>query len=80
MVTQKVSVWGNSLGIRLPQAIIQQVGWKEGVMVTISVKDAQVILSPAKPRYSLGELLQGATSQEQHDELEWGESVGEETW
>ena len=80
MVTQKVSVWGNSLGIRLPQAIIQQVGWQEGAMVTISVRDAQVILSPTKPSYSLDELLQGATSQEQHDELEWGKSVGEETW
>ncbi|ELR99665.1 AbrB/MazE/SpoVT family DNA-binding domain-containing protein [Gloeocapsa sp. PCC 73106] len=30
MTTQKLTKWGNSLGIRLPQEIIKQLGWKEG--------------------------------------------------
>ncbi|PSF32500.1 AbrB/MazE/SpoVT family DNA-binding domain-containing protein [Aphanothece hegewaldii CCALA 016] len=80
MITQKVSMWGNSLGVRLPQAIIQQVGWKEGALVTISVENDQIILSPAKPKYTLEELLKNVTPQMQHDEVDFGDPVGEEIW
>jgi antitoxin MazE len=80
MVTQKVSMWGNSLGIRLPQPIIQQMGLKQGDLVTISTEGNKIILSPAKPKYTLDELLQAATPDRQHDEVDWGEPVGEESW
>jgi antitoxin MazE len=80
MVTQKISSWGNSLGIRLPQTIIKQVGWKEGVSVIISIEDDRIILTPAKPKYNLNELLKNATPQMQHDEVNFGEPVGEEIW
>ena len=80
MVIQKVSMWGNSLGIRLPQAVVQQVGWKEGAMVAISIEDNKIVLSSAKPKYNLQELLKEATPEKQHDEVDWGEPVGEETW
>ena len=73
MVTQKVSIWGNSLGVILPQAIIQEVGLKEGTTVSISTEGNKIILSPTKPKYSLEELLKEATPDMQHDELDWGE-------
>jgi antitoxin MazE len=80
MVTQKVSLWGNSLGIRLPQAIIQQMGLKQGDLVAITTEGNQIILSPTRPRYTLDQLLQNATPDRQHDEVDWGEPVGEENW
>lgn len=80
MVTQKVSQWGNSLGIRFPQAIVQQVGWQEGSMIAIATEGNKIILSPAKPQYTLEELLKNATPDMQHDEVDWGEHVGEESW
>ncbi|MEB3174074.1 MAG: AbrB/MazE/SpoVT family DNA-binding domain-containing protein [Cyanobacteriota bacterium] len=80
MITQKIAKWGNSLGIRLPQPIIQQFGWKEGEQIAITVKDQQIILSPARPRYSLEELLQEARPDSQHPEADWGEAQGEEAW
>lgn len=80
MVTQKVAKWGNSLGIRLPQTIIQQLGWQEGAKVQIITEGNQIILSPAKPKYSLDELLKEAKPQQQHEEINWGEAVGEENW
>ncbi|NET58640.1 MAG: AbrB/MazE/SpoVT family DNA-binding domain-containing protein [Symploca sp. SIO2E6] len=80
MITQKVSMWGNSLGVRLPQAIIQQVNLHEGALVTISIEDNKIILSATQPKYTLDELLKDVTPQMQHDELDWGESVGEESW
>lgn len=80
MVTQKVTQWGNSLGIRLPQAIVQQVGWQEGSVLAIAIEDNKIILSPAKPKYTLDELLKDVTPEMQHDEVDWGEPVGEELW
>ncbi|ALF54009.1 MazF family transcriptional regulator [Nostoc piscinale CENA21] len=72
MVTQKISIWGNSLGIRLPQTIIQQMGLKQGDLVAISTEGNKIILSPAKPKYTLDQLLQDITPDRQHDEVDWG--------
>ncbi|BAY64831.1 transcriptional regulator/antitoxin, MazE [Calothrix brevissima NIES-22] len=80
MITQKLSIWNNSLGIRLPQTIIQQMGLKQGDLVAISTQGNKIILSPAKPKYTLNELLKNATPDKQHNEVDWGEPVGEEAW
>lgn len=80
MVTQKISIWGNSLGIRLPQTIIQQMGLKQGDLVAISTEGNKIILSPAKPKYTLDQLLQDITPDRQHDEVDWGQPAGEESW
>ena len=79
-VQQKVSAWGNSLGIRLPQEIAQQVGFTEGASVSISVEGDRVVLAPIRPKYDLDELLKGVTPDMQHNEIDWGEPVGEEAW
>jgi antitoxin MazE len=78
MFVQKVSAWGNSLGIRLPQSIIQQMELKSGDLLAISTEGNRIILSPARPRYTLNELLKDITPDSQHDEMDWGEQVGEE--
>lgn len=80
MITQKVKMWGNSLGIRLPQAIIQQVDLYEGASVNISIQDNKIILAPARQTYNLEKLLKDITPEMQHDELDWGEAEGEESW
>ena len=80
MVTQKVRMWGDSLGVRLPQAITQQVGLHEGASVAMSIEGNKIILSPTRPTYILDELLKDVTPQMQHGELDWGESVGRENW
>ena len=77
-IPQKVSAWGNSLGIRLPRMIAQQVGFTEGTSVFVSVEGEKIIVSPARPKYKLEDLLKEATPDRQHDELDWGDPVGEE--
>ena len=79
-IKQKISAWGNSLGIRLPQILIGQTDFKEGDEVIVTVERGNIVLSPTKPNYTLEELLAGNTSDMQHDEIDWGESVGEEIW
>ena len=80
MATQKVTMWGNSLGIMLPQTITQQMELKQGDVVTISTEGHRIVLSPARLRYTLDELLQDVTPDRQHDEVDWGEPMGEEGW
>ncbi|WP_013322315.1 AbrB/MazE/SpoVT family DNA-binding domain-containing protein [Gloeothece verrucosa] len=80
MVIQKLSQWGNSLGIRLPQAIIQEIGLNEGDLLRISLENNRIILSPARPKYTLSELLQNISADQQHEEIEWGDPQGDEIW
>jgi len=80
MVTQKLTKWGNSLGIRLPQPILQQSGWQEGEQVAIIVQDNQIVLTLARPKYTLAELLKDAQPQTQHTEIDWGDAQGTEAW
>jgi len=80
MIKQKISVWGNSLGIRLPQALLGQTDFQEGDEVIVTVETGKIILSSIKPTYTLEELLDGCSSEMQHEEIDWGNSVGEEIW
>lgn len=80
MTVRKISTWGNSLGIRLPQAVMEELGLIEGAIVNVAVDNNKIILSPIKQAYSLEELLKNATPEMQHDEIDWGEAVGHEMW
>jgi antitoxin MazE len=80
MATQKVALWGNSLGVRLPQSIVQQIGLRAGTTISISTEGDKIILSPTKPKYTLKELLKDVTPDQQHDEMDWGEPQGDEFW
>ncbi|HEY9828890.1 MAG TPA: AbrB/MazE/SpoVT family DNA-binding domain-containing protein [Stenomitos sp.] len=80
MTTQKIALWGNSLGVRLPHAIAQQIGLKAGSLVTISTDGDKIVLSAAPPKYTLKQLLNSAKPEQQHDEVDWGEPVGDEAW
>lgn len=71
MITQKVGMWGNSLGIRLPQTITKQICLSEGALIDISIKNNKIILTPARPKYTLEELLKDAKPDMQHNELDW---------
>lgn len=71
-------MWGDSLGIELPDAIVQRLGWKEGTLITISFEDSRIIITLTKPKYTLDELLKNATPEMQHDEVDFGEPVGAE--
>lgn len=80
MTIRKISTWGNSLGIRLPQAFMEELGLTEGAIVNVAVDNNKIILSPIKEAYSLEELLKNVTPDMQHDEIDWGEAVGDEMW
>jgi antitoxin MazE len=79
-MTSIVNQWGNSLGIRIPQNVASKVGFTAGTMVLIEVVNDTIVISAAKKKYSLDELLEGVTPELIGGEYDWGEPVGKEVW
>jgi antitoxin MazE len=76
-----VAKWGNSLAVRIPQNLAREIAVEEGTEVELSVIDGTLIIKPASHKqYSLEELVSGITPENRHDEVDWGEAVGNEFW
>ena len=73
-----IARWGNSLGLRIPKDIAQRVGLREGARVDVEVEDDRIVVSPARPRYVLAELLKGMTPQVMREAFDWGPDKGRE--
>lgn len=79
----KLAKWGNSVGLRLPKAIVDTVGLRPGaeVEVTAEGRDLRVRLHVPVPRYRLEDLVAEARrlGPENEPELvDWGPDVGDE--
>lgn len=64
--------WGSSLGLRIPKDIAAQVGLHAGARVEIAMKGERIILTPARRRYVLAELLEGVTPEAMREAFDWG--------
>jgi antitoxin MazE len=73
-----VKKWGNSLGLRIPQALARQVHLEEGSQVQLTVDADKLVIEPQRRRYSLEKLLAGITARNRHDEVDTGGPVGRE--
>ena len=77
----KIAKWGNSLGIRIPKYLLEQIQLQEGDEIDISAENNKLIVTPLKrKKYTLDELLEGMTEKNLHSEIDWGEAVGKEPW
>lgn len=74
----KVSKWGNSLGIRIPQWIAEQADINDGSIIEIDFKDKAILIK--KKERSLEEMLINVTPENQHKEVNTGSKVGGEAW
>jgi len=70
--------WGNSLGVRIPKSVAGEAGLKEGSRVDIAIKAGRIVISPARPRYALTDLLRGMTPKAMREAFEWGRDAGRE--
>jgi antitoxin MazE len=75
----RVQKWGNSLGVRIPRGLAEQIGLGAGTEVSLSAKDGQLVVKPALPtRLSLDELMAGVTDNNLHSSVDTGSAVGVE--
>ncbi len=74
----KTVKWGNSLALRIPNAIVKDCGLSENTLVDISFRKGEIVIKPLRKRYVLSELLAGITPENIHGEAGMDEPVGQE--
>ena len=79
-MTTTIQKWGNSLALRLPRAVAQQIKVSEGQSVELKVTADKLIVQRARRRPTLDELLAKVTPDNIHEEVNWGPPRGKEAW
>jgi antitoxin MazE len=54
------------------------VGLREGARVEVEAEGDRIIISPARPRYVLADLLKGMTPEAMREAFDWGPDKGRE--
>jgi antitoxin MazE len=77
----KVKRWGNSLALRIPKALADQVSISAESRVEISIVGKQIVIAPfPEPELTLDELLDSITEDNLHEEIDTGPILGNESW
>jgi antitoxin MazE len=74
----QVARWGNSLGVRIPRDVAAGLGLRAGTRVEVAAEGNRIVITPARPRYRLADLLQGMTPQAMREAFDWGPDLGHE--
>ena len=76
-----IKKWGNSLALRIPKPLADEVGLVEDSAVDLLLEEGKLVIVPAMaPRYALERLLADVTVGNLHDEVDTGVAVGGEAW
>jgi len=73
-----VQKWGNSLGIRIPSMYVKEFNLKNGNSVEIIEDNGNIVIVP--PKKTLEEYISRITTDNIHEIVETGFSVGKEEW
>lgn len=77
----KLHRWGNSVGLRVPKPLLEQLGLAEGCQVDVKVEDGRLVIEPVRrERLTMAELLEGITPDNRPEEVDWGPAAGREVW
>ena len=80
-MTGQVGKWGNSLAVRLPKDITEELDVKANDTVNFTIQKGKIVLEivKEKPSFTLEELLNDYP-ETQEKEVDWGHAVGFEAW
>ena len=77
----KVQKRGNSLGVRIPRGLAEEVGLGAGTAGSLSAKNGELVLRPSVPsRLRLADLLTDVTPENIHASIDTGDVVGAEAF
>lgn len=75
----RVQKWGNSLALRIPKSLADDVGLHRETPVTFSLVDGKLVITPEKrPVPTLRQLLAKVTEENLHHEVDTGAATGNE--
>ncbi len=82
MHTATLRAVGGSVSVTLPRQMLRTLGLAAGASVAVTVEDGRLVLSPARPKYALAELLAGMKPGDMPTDPGWadGRPVGREVW
>ena len=76
-----VQKWGNSLALRIPKSLAENVDLHQGSVVELAVVKGEMVVKPKrKNKLSLRQLVQRITRKNLHAETDWGRPMGKEVW
>ena len=78
MPKAQVMKWGNSLAVRIPKIVAEEVRIQEGDAIVIEARKGSVELRPVERIPSLEELVAQITKENRYDEMDWGSDRGKE--
>lgn len=77
----RIEQWGNSLALRIPPSVAQQMALAADAAVNLEIRDGKLSVWPAgKPPLTLAQLLEEITPDNRHQEADTGPAVGGEVW
>ncbi len=68
--------WGNSVGVRLPKTMLEQVGLNEGSRVEVMVEGDHLVIR--RQRLKLADLLAACKPENRPDPIDFGPPAGRE--
>lgn len=77
-MTATVQKWGNSLALRLPKTIAQELDLNEGDPVELKLLGDALEVKPTRQVYRLSELVTEMREKNLHSETHWGSPVRKE--
>lgn len=85
VATKRICKWGNSLGLQLPQQVVEKMELKAGDKLVLEMEDGVVTLKKESdvlviPRFRLEDLLKGYDGYQNEEYWKDVEPVGEEVW
>ena len=75
-----IQKWGNSQGIRIPKAIVEELRWRENESLAMRAQDGKLIIEPEAKRKNIKELFADFDGTYSPVESDWGDPVGDELW
>lgn len=70
---------GNSLGVRIPKTFADEIGINKGDNMNITKEKDEIIISKSE-ELSIKKLFEGYTGDYKTEEIDWGDTIGDEVW
>ncbi len=81
-MTTTIQKWGNSLAVRIPKEMAENLELSSGSAVRMSATKKEITIKPAEKekKYDLNTLVKQMTEKNTHKAVAWGNPLGKELW